>query len=801
MKPLPIPLGQALFLFSAFVAFIVFPVSTYASVPAAAQLLDGTANPYASTGVQVTVSNSGSMYGLANDGTNAYIINSSGNVAVVPLTALAALSGGSSTTTSATVHTVGWGGGAPSWPNSSQLSLAYSHGCLWITDDSNTEGSIKLYCIDVSDYSVTQITVPSGQPLPAGHYFAYSNLIDFPDGRIGKVSAYQDVGGGNYRSTLRTYTITGTGKSATLAWSEDIIMGDTSEWAVDEHGLGTDGTYLYRIQWRDVSPNTKVWQLASGATSTIVYTGSFAMPFDNMHFLSHNHTSNYYLVGHYSNNHFFITSSADPGPGPGNPLTPAFATPTYSSTSFTVQVTNYDAAFTWNITSTAGSASINGSGLITVTGLSGEGASATITASTTRSGYPNGSASTTGTIPDLTAPTLSSISASSAASTTASITWTSNEAASTKVSYSANASYASSTTEADTVTRVMNHSVSLSGLIGCTTYNYKVVSGDAARNYATSSADTFTTAGCTGGAIASSATSTLITVSAAATSTITDSGRTLTVATPANFTATSSSIVIQIKGLSSDTVLGSIGKPGSLSSAASIVFDVTALINNTTLLDSFDTPVTISYTYTDADVSGLDESSLKMYHYHGGSWVQLDGCTVDTANNKITCTAPSFSTFAIFGNAQSSSSSGSSVGSTLPWCSGPSAPGWNSSLPGGGCGKLALAASVPAGQLHVGDKTACPYHQFSRQLKFGDKGPDVRALQQFLNCAGFLLGQSGPGSPGNETSNFSDRTLSSLKKFQQTFAADILIPIKVASPTGIFATYSQKKAVNMMSSR
>ncbi len=180
---------------------VFLPQSAHADIPAAAELLDGTGNPYTTTGVQVTVSNAGSMYGLANDGTNAYIINSDGNVVSVPLSPLAALSGGSATTTSGTVHTVGWSaGGAPSWPGASNLSLAYSHGCLWITSSDNTEGSIHLYCIDISDYSVTDISVPSDKPLPAGYYYVISSLIDFPDGRIGKVSA-ETSGDGAYVST------------------------------------------------------------------------------------------------------------------------------------------------------------------------------------------------------------------------------------------------------------------------------------------------------------------------------------------------------------------------------------------------------------------------------------------------------------------------------------------------------------------------------------------------------------------------------------------------------------------------
>jgi hypothetical protein len=62
---------------------------------------------------------------------------------------------------------------------------------------------------------------------------------------------------------------------------------------------------------------------------------------------------------------------------------------------FTVQVTNYDAAFTYAVTTTTGQASINSTGLVSVTGLRVD-QSATVTVTTTRVGYGTGSASVTG---------------------------------------------------------------------------------------------------------------------------------------------------------------------------------------------------------------------------------------------------------------------------------------------------------------------------------------------------------------------------------------------------------------------
>jgi len=86
-------------------------------------------------------------------------------------------------------------------------------------------------------------------------------------------------------------------------------------------------------------------------------------------------------------------------PAPLAALTPVFDTPVSTADGFTVNVTNYDSAYTWAESVDAGSVSAgtaSGSTLpLTVTGLSA-GASATITVTTTRTGYNSGSATVTG---------------------------------------------------------------------------------------------------------------------------------------------------------------------------------------------------------------------------------------------------------------------------------------------------------------------------------------------------------------------------------------------------------------------
>lgn len=100
-------------------------------------------------------------------------------------------------------------------------------------------------------------------------------------------------------------------------------------------------------------------------------------------------------------------------------------------------------------------------------------------------------------VSDSTAPTISSVSSSGISDTTATITWTTDEASSSIVDYGATDSYGTSTSEADTSPRVLSHSVNLSGLTSGTLYHFRVRSIDDAGspNTGTSGDYTFTTTG------------------------------------------------------------------------------------------------------------------------------------------------------------------------------------------------------------------------------------------------------------------------------------------------------------------
>jgi phosphodiesterase/alkaline phosphatase D-like protein len=92
---------------------------------------------------------------------------------------------------------------------------------------------------------------------------------------------------------------------------------------------------------------------------------------------------------------------------------------------------------------------------------------------------------------DTTPPVIGSVASSGVTSSTATVTWSTNEASDSQVQYDTNRSYGSSS-PLDTA-MVTSHSVSLSGLSPGSLYHYRVLARDPAGNLATSGDFTFTT--------------------------------------------------------------------------------------------------------------------------------------------------------------------------------------------------------------------------------------------------------------------------------------------------------------------
>lgn len=75
--------------------------------------------------------------------------------------------------------------------------------------------------------------------------------------------------------------------------------------------------------------------------------------------------------------------------------------------------------------------------------------------------------------------------------------------------------------------------------------------------------------------------------------------------------------------------------------------------------------------------------------------------------------------------------------------------------------------------------------RFTRNLRRGMSGSDVRVLQMFLNRAGFRVAANGAGSPGNESTYFGSATANALIRLQEAHSAEILRPMGLVRGTGL----------------
>jgi hypothetical protein len=337
--------------------------------------------------------------------------------------------------------------------------------------------------------------------------------------------------------------------------------------------------------------------------------------------------------------------------------------------------------------------------------------------------------------PDTTAPVISSV-AASAGETTATITWTTNEAADSQVSYGESSTYtASSTLDTSLVT---SHSVALSGLTANTTYHYQVSSVDASDNTATSSDTTFTT---TSG--------TVNTVTRRTSSGGGGGGSRAPSASPSAASSASAS--------AGGAPVGSSGSPLSGGSTSGITRVVSSL--NSVGQSSFTRAAGLRSV-------GEEVRALQKFLNVAGFTVALAGPGSFGRETNVfgAATRNALMQFqkangidptGYFGpltRAAVNASLISSVGTGGAPAGTPNTPSTPSTGSANNAGNNAGGASGKV---------------FTRSLATGNTGNDVKTLQKFLNTRGFTIAQTGPGSPGRETTVFGDATQYQLRQFQK----------------------------------
>lgn len=259
---------------------------------------------------------------------------------------------------------------------------------------------------------------------------------------------------------------------------------------------------------------------------------------------------------------------------------------------------------------------------------------------------------------DTTAPVLSAFSPANAAtlvSTGSSISWMTDELAASQVQYGFSSAIGNLTSRTDTSPRVTSHSVSLGTLQTCTTYYYRAMSADASWNTTTGSTLSFTTTGCVNNAGVDTETGSSLPAGGTGSLTTNPGGAGANVTIPASELPTP--LVLQIKKLTDDTVVALTSTPAGKHLTGDHTYSIRAFRGDAPVT-TFTDPVRVVIAYNDPQVTGLLESTLWIFRWDGSSWNALSDCTVDTTANTVSCTTTHFSTFGLFGEAASTTTSG-----------------------------------------------------------------------------------------------------------------------------------------------
>lgn len=361
---------------------------------------------------------------------------------------------------------------------------------------------------------------------------------------------------------------------------------------------------------------------------------------------------------------------------------------------------------------------------------------------------------------------------------TATITWTTNLAASSRVYFGPTETIKGMTSEQNVSPRVTNHETVLTGLVSCMTYWFKAESFDSLGNSVQSLGGEFKTRGCKGDSDIVAHDIKEVSSSAGATVAASNGGRAVTVVAPAAV-LNGTTVAIEALKLEQEKVSLELSAPSGKAWAGDNIYSLKALQGEGEEVESdFDIPVEVSMNYTSEDVQDLDLTTLKIYHFtEGAGWEVLSNCSNDydalSGIGTITCTTDHFSYFGLFGEEQSSSGGSSQSSGSKP------AP---------------VVAVTPATPAPAEDLPLVKNEKFTKDLWFGITGPEVKMLQVFLNHLGFTVATSGFGSAGSETEYFGSRTRDALIRFQETYKAEILTPLGLTKGTGFFGSYSRTKA-------
>lgn len=200
------------------------------------------------------------------------------------------------------------------------------------------------------------------------------------------------------------------------------------------------------------------------------------------------------------------------------------------------------------------------------------------------------------------------------------------------------------------------------------------------------------------------------------------------------------------------------------------------------IITSFGNNLTITLTYTNEQIAGLNESTLTINYWKEDvkNWSSLT-TNVNAATNTLTAFVDHFTYFAILGEEAIMDEDEEEI----------------AELQAEIVRLTALIAQLQAtlNQLSGGIAYSnCSITGFKQDLFQGMSSDDVKCLQIILNSAADTqLALTGPGSSGNETNYFGPLTTQAVIKFQNKYKAEILTPIGLSVGTGYVGSMTKAK--------
>ncbi len=82
---------------------------------------------------------------------------------------------------------------------------------------------------------------------------------------------------------------------------------------------------------------------------------------------------------------------------------------------------------------------------------------------------------------------------------------------------------------------------------------------------------------------------------------------------------------------------------------AGCLYQITGQQADGNLVTEFSKALTLNFSYTDEQIAGLDEASLKIYYWDGIDWAVIENSQVDVDNNTVTALVDHFTIFALIG--------------------------------------------------------------------------------------------------------------------------------------------------------